>query len=293
VTEIETSETPLPQISLLAMWRFLLRNVLLIGFCFLVCAAAATAVSYLVTPRYRADVSFAPITDSQNFGQMSGELGSLAAIAGINIGGSRKSEEALEYLRSRGFTAAFIQNHSLVPILYAKKWDAQRGQWRGEPPTLAMAVKRFSEKVRQISEDRRTGITTLSIVWSDRVLAAQWANALVVEADDALRKRGIAELGRSIEYLQQEAAQSSNIEIRTAVYRVMESELKDQMLARTRDSYAFAVLDPAVPPDATDKDSPIRILYLTFGGLFGLLLGAAWALARQHPTDRAHQPKMR
>jgi LPS O-antigen subunit length determinant protein (WzzB/FepE family) len=287
MTATETGDTSLPQISLLAIWRFLWLNVYLIGFCFLACAAAATAVSYLVTPRYRADVSFAPITDAPNFGQIAGELGSLAAIAGINVGGSRKSEEALEYLRSRGFTAAFIQSHSLLPILYASKWDAQRGQWRAEPPTLAMAVKRFSEKVRQISEDRRTGIVTLSIIWSDRVVAAQWANALVIEADDALRKRGIAELGRSIEYLQQEAAQSSNIEIRSAVYKVMESELKDQMLARTRDSYAFAVLDPAVPPDLTDKDSPIRILYVTFGGVFGLLLGSAWALGRQPASDRA------
>jgi LPS O-antigen subunit length determinant protein (WzzB/FepE family) len=287
MTATETGDTSLPQISLLAIWRFLWLNVYLIGFCFLACAAAATAVSYLVTPRYRADVSFAPITDAPNFGQIAGELGSLAAIAGINVGGSRKSEEALEYLRSRGFTAAFIQSHSLLPILYASKWDAQRGQWRAEPPTLAMAVKRFSEKVRQISEDRRTGIVTLSIIWSDRVVAAQWANALVIEADDALRKRGIAELGRSIQYLQEEAAQSSNIEIRSAVYKVMESELKDQMLARTRDSYAFAVLDPAVPPDLTDKDSPIRILYVTFGGVFGLLLGSAWALGRRPASDRA------
>lgn len=287
MTETETFDTSVPQLSLLAIWQFLWRNVFLIGFCFLACAAAATAVSYLVTPRYRADVSFVPITDAPNFGQMSGELGSLAAIAGINIGGSRKSEEAIEYLRSRGFTADFIQSHSLLPILYARRWDAQRGQWREEPPTLAMAVKRFSEKVRQISEDRRTGIVTLSIVWSDRVLAAQWANALVVESDDALRKRGVAELGRSIDYLQQEAAQASNIEIRSAVYKVMESELKDQMLARTRDSYAFSVLDPAIPPDLTDKDSPIRILYVTFGGVFGLLLGSAWALGRRRTSDRA------
>jgi LPS O-antigen subunit length determinant protein (WzzB/FepE family) len=94
-------------------------------------------------------------------------------------------------------------------------------------------------------------------------------------------------LGRSIEYLQQESAQASNIEIRSAVFKVMESELKDQMLARTRDSYAFAVLDPAIPPDLTDKDSPKRILYLTFGGVFGLLLGSAWALGRQRPSDSA------
>ena len=284
----EMIDTPSHEVSLLAIGRFLRQNLFLIASCIFVFAAAAVAASYLVTPLYRAELTFSPITESPKFGQMSGEIGNLAAIAGINIGGGgRKSDEALEFLRSRGFTAAFIQKHSLIPILYAKKWDAQSGRWRGEPPTLGEAVKRFSNKLRQISEDRRTGMVTLSITWSDRNLAAQWANALVAEADEALRQRGIAELGRSIEYLQAEAAQAPNVEIRAAVYKVMESEFKDQMLARTRDSYAFAILDPAVPPDVTDKDSPIRILYLALGAAFGLLLGCVWALGRRAASDGA------
>jgi LPS O-antigen subunit length determinant protein (WzzB/FepE family) len=70
------------------------------------------------------------------------------------------------------------------------------------------------------------------------------------------------------------------------VYKVMESELKDQMVARTRDSYAFKVLDPAVPPDPKDRDSPNRILYLALGGAIGVLVGGIWALARQRPSVR-------
>jgi uncharacterized protein involved in exopolysaccharide biosynthesis len=265
------------------------RNTLIFAFSFLVCAAAAAALSYLVTPRFRAEITFSPANNSENFGQLSGELGSLAAIAGINVGGAgQKSEEALAYLRSRGFTAEFIQKHSLLPILYAKQWDAQRGQWSVgvDPPTLSAAVKRFSN-IREISEDRRTGIITLSIVWSDRVLAAQWANALIAEADTALRQRGVAELGRSIQYLKDESAQIPDVEIRAAVYKVMETELKDQMLARTRDAYAFEVLDPAVAPDPKDKDSPNRILYVVVGGAFGLLAGCVWGLARRRGSGRA------
>ncbi|MGA8707011.1 MAG: Wzz/FepE/Etk N-terminal domain-containing protein [Steroidobacteraceae bacterium] len=281
-------ETSSQEISLVAMGRFLWRNLMLISVCVLAFAAAATAASYLVTPRYRAEVTFSPITEAPNFGQMSGEIGNLAAIAGINIGGGgRKADEALEYLRSHAFAAEFIQKHSLVPILYANKWDAQSGRWRGEAPTLGEAVKRFSgNRVRQISEDRRTGMVTLAIIWSDRNLAAQWANSLVAEADDELRRRAVAELGRSIEYLQQEAARAPNIEIRAAVYKVMESELKDQMVARTRDSYAFAILDPAVPPDLKDKDSPTRMLYLAVGAALGLFVGCIWAMGRRRAPDR-------
>ena len=285
MTATDTVGTSEPQISLFAIWQFLRRNLLVIGTCCLLCATAGAAVSYLVTPRYRADLTFSPLTTLS--GQMGGELGSLAAIAGISIGGeNKKAEESLEYLRSRGFTAEFIQRHALLPILYASRWDAQRGQWAKEPPTLSEGVKRFSNKVRLISEDRRTGIVTLSMIWTDRALAAQWANSLVAEADAALRQRGIAELSRSIEYLKQESAQTTELEIRSAVYKVMESELKDQMVARTRDAYAFQVLDPAVPPDIKDRDSPNRMLYLALGGAIGILLGCIWALARLRPSAR-------
>jgi len=175
----------------------------------------------------------------------------------------------------------------MLPILYANKWDAQTGQWVGEPPTLARAVKLFSNMVRQISEDRRTGIVTLGIVWKDRALAAEWANTLVAEADDALRQRRIAEFSRSIEYLRQESSQALDVEIRTAVFKVMESELKDQMVARTRDSYAFKILDPAVAPDAKDKDSPNKVLYVLVGGVFGIFVGSIWALARRRRSGSA------
>ncbi len=277
-----TAEIPGQEVSLLTIGRFLGRNIGIIGSCFLFFAVAAGALSFKISPRYRAEVTISPVTSSGNLGQISGELGSLAAFAGINLGGEgKKSEEALAYLRSRGFTGEFIQKHSLMPILYSGKWNAQTGQWRGDPPTVAQAVKLFQNVIRQISEDRRTGIVTLAIIWKDRELAAQWANMLVAEADAALRQRRIAEFGRSIEFLKQEASQAQDVEIRTAVFKVMESELKDQMVARTRDSYAFKILDPAVPPDAKDKDSPNKPLYVILGGAFGIFVGCVWALARR------------
>jgi uncharacterized protein involved in exopolysaccharide biosynthesis len=219
-----------------------------------------------------------------------GQLGGLASLAGINIGGAggKKSDSALEYLRSRIFTAGFIERHSLMPLLFAKRWDAARNQWRdpSDAPTLAEGVARFSKKVRQISEDRRTGIVTVDIVWTDRAAAAQWANWLIAEADRALRERAIAEQGRSIEYLKSEAAQTSTVEIGTAISKLMETELKNAMLARTRDAYAFKVIDPAVVPDVKDRDSPNKPLIIAFGAGLGLAAGLIAAAMRQRRFPR-------
>jgi len=61
----------------------------------------------------------------------------------------------------------------------------------------------------------------------------------------------------------------------------MESELKDAMLARTRDAYAFKVLDPAVVRDPWDTDSPNRPLIVALGCCFGLLIGLVLAARSQ------------
>jgi uncharacterized protein involved in exopolysaccharide biosynthesis len=284
----EPTDSPRHEISLLTMSSFLWRHIKIVATCILVCAGAAAVLAFALTPKYRAEVVFSPADSSNGLSEISGQLGGLAALAGINIGGGgKKSDEALEYLRSRAFTAQFIQRHSLMPVLFARKWDAQRGQWRGEPPTIAYGVAKFSTKIRQIAEDRRTGIVTVAIIWRDRVAAAQWANALIAEADAALRQRGIAELTRSIDYLKTEATQTSEVEVRTAVYKLMETELKNAMLARTRDAYAFKVVDPAAVRDRDDTDSPNKPLIIALGGAVGVLIGVIWGRLRQ----RRSQPR--
>ena len=276
------------EISLLAMARFLWRYKLIIGLCVLGFATAAGTLSLLMKPRYRAEVVFSPVSGS-GAGDLGGSLGGLAALAGINIGGaSKRADESIEYLRSRQFTREFIERHSLMPILFFNRWDAQQQRFRGDdPPTISDGVQRFTKKIEQITEDHRTGMVTLAIIWRDRFVAAEWANALVAEADKALRSRAVAEYDRSLAYLREEAGKDSIVEVQSAVAKSTESELKDAMLARTRDAYAFKVLDPAVVRDAKDFDSPNRPLIVVLGAGFGLLLGILLASLRQYRARRA------
>jgi uncharacterized protein involved in exopolysaccharide biosynthesis len=286
----ELVDSPRNDLSLLELLRFLGRHKVVLAIYVGLFTAGAGALAFALTPKYRAEVVVSPAEGSSGLGELGGQLGGLASLAGINLGGggSKKSDEALEYLRSRTFTAGFIQRHALMPILFAKQWDSARNQWRhpDDAPTIAEGVARFSKKVRQIAEDKRTGIVTVSIVWRDRVAAAQWANWLIAEADAALRDRAIAERSRSIEYLKSEAAQTSTVEIGNAISKLMETELKNAMVARTRDAYAFKLLDPAVPPDPKDRDSPNKPLIIVLGAGFGFVIGAIAAAVRQSRHGR-------
>ena len=84
------------------------------------------------------------------------------------------------------------------------------------------------------------------------------------------------------------------VEVRAAVYKLMETELKNAMLARTRDAYAFKILDPAVvPPDLKDRDSPNKEPLIVFlGACLSFLVGGIWARSRQRRAQRRSLPSI-
>jgi uncharacterized protein involved in exopolysaccharide biosynthesis len=175
-----------------------------------------------------------------------------------------------------------------MPVLFANKWDAGKSQWRepADAPTIAQGVNKFTKKVTLIVDDKHTGMITVSVIWGDRVAAAEWANEMVAEADSALRERAITEQNRSVEYLKSEAEQTNTVEIGNAISKLTETELKNAMVARTRDAYAFKVIDPAVPPDPRDHYSPNRPLVVALTAFAGFMLGVFIAAIR----TRGRQP---
>jgi uncharacterized protein involved in exopolysaccharide biosynthesis len=61
------------------------------------------------------------------------------------------------------------------------------------------------------------------------------------------------------------------VEVQQAIYRLMEAQTKKQMVASTREEYAFQTIDPAVPPQ--ERASPKRALIVLTGLVLGLALG--------------------
>ena len=230
---------------------------------------ASGAVAAVVTLRmpniYRAEALLAPVTQNEGVSANSilgGEFGGLAALAGIDIGGGGRKEENLAVLASPSLARDFIVSQDLMPILFEDDWDAAARAWRNpqRPPTLEDGLRLFATSVRLISEDRRTGLVTVRFEWRDRELAAQWANAYVAMANEGLRNEAIENAQSSIEFLNRELEKSSVVELQQAIYRLIEGQVRNAMLANVQLEYAFRVLDAAVAPDAKSKVKPRRSL---------------------------------
>lgn len=257
---------------LAAAWR----GKWIIVACAVLLAVLAGVAAFLMTPRYRAEIVVIPVKadDARSaLSSMVGQFGGLASLAGVSLGGGSNKDEYLQYLRSNTFTARFIEDERLLPVLFADQWDAQALRWDvddpADVPTLADGVRRFNRDVRAVQEERRTGIVTLTVVWADRELAARWANLLVERANRDLRDRAIKEAQASIDYLDLELAKTSVIELRQAIYRLVESQIKTVMFASARPEYAFKVIDPAVAPDADDVVRPKKLAMILIGAVLG------------------------
>jgi uncharacterized protein involved in exopolysaccharide biosynthesis len=263
----------IPALQLLRVVRFRWKLLLT-----LVLAPALLALLYALTSgrRYEAEVVVLPRTQDRSglLNSLGGQLGGLAALAGLGLNESSQRAEAIQMLQSQILARQFILDRQLMPVLFSGQWDAQHQRWRGKARTLNDAVKYFDHGIRTVLEDRRTGLVTLRVVWRDPLQASEWANELVRRANDQLRQRAVTRANSSIDYLKQQARSADAVEIQQTLYRLMEDQYKTLLLANVSKDYAFSIIDPAVAPDPDQYVSPRPGLYTVLGLFLGTVLAS-------------------
>lgn len=265
----------------------------------------AIALTYALAAqeRFKAEVLLRP-ADSKTTPGISGALGGLgglASLAGINMSTGNSAEPAA-VLGSREFTAAFITDLDLLPVLFSSKWDASNKRWKvsgfSSTPDVRDGVRYFDKTIRSVKEDKKTGFVTMTIEWSDPEVAAKWANTLVDRLNDRMRNRALAEAEANVSYLKQELASSNLVTLQQSIGHVMETELQKLMLAKATKDYSFKFIDHAVPPKW--RSWPRRGLIVLGGFFIGLFLSVFYVVARygrmpiqdMAKTDRDSRPSL-
>jgi uncharacterized protein involved in exopolysaccharide biosynthesis len=275
---------------LVARWWWIAISVVLF-------TAAFITANHVLTPVYRASILLIPAKNDKDMDSsgsgLGGGIGGVASLVGINLGGSDSdTEEALGVLKSRQFTDSFIKDLNLMPVLYAKIWDAQTGKWKGDEshqPTASRAYRLFDKKIRTIVPEKKTSLITLNIDWTDRVAAAKWANELVARLNLEMRQREMARADSAVGYLEKEFETTTAVATREAIGHLIEAQVKQRMLATVTQDFAFRVIDPATPPDKDEMHFPNKFMMAIAGPIVGMLVGvfavlgyAAW----KQPSNR-------
>ena len=274
-------------IALIRIWAVLWRDRWLIAGITTLFGILAIAYSLLATEWYRADVLLVPAEQDAMSG-LSEQLGGLARLAGVTAPPLlANTSEAIATLQSRAFARAFIKDAGLLLVFTEQ---APTMDIRGEEHAdMRDAVRFFHDNILRVTEDRDTQQITLSVEWTDPMVASDWANSLVTRINEQMRLRALAEAKTNIEFLQSELATNKLVTLEQSIGRLLETELQKMMLARGSNEFSFRVVDPATPPKkrARPKRTLIVVSAVFLGGVFALLVVFAKnAFAPQSSRER-------
>src|SRR5690606_39163762 len=118
---------------------------------------------------------------------------------------------------------------------------------------------------------RAIGLVALTVDWTHPVLAAEWANKLVDYINRESRDREIEGAEKNIAYLQEQVDVTVETDRRRLLFNLIEGETRRIMLAKSRDEFAFRIIDPAIIPQ--EKAGPKRSIMAGLGLTGGLILG--------------------
>jgi uncharacterized protein involved in exopolysaccharide biosynthesis len=231
---------------------------------------------------------------------LAGQLGGLASLAGINLGGGStdKTGYALEVLKSREFLYQFIQDNDLkVAIMAANGWeretntfsydendyDVNAKKWTREvkapfkpEPSLQETYEEFVKQNLSFSQDKETGMVKLSVSHYSPYLANELVEKLILTINETLKTQDMEEAQRSIKYFERELENTNVAGAQTMFYQLIEQQQQTLMLTKVRDDYVLKVVDK--PVVAEEKAKPKRALICVLGTLLGGILATILVL---------------
>ncbi|MFV7639059.1 Wzz/FepE/Etk N-terminal domain-containing protein [Shewanella algae] len=271
----------------------------------LVFAVASVVIALMLPNIYKSEALLAPASEEQGAGRLAGlasQFGGLASMAGINLGGkggTDKTQLAIEVLKSRQFIGDFIEKHQILPELMAvDKWHMADNSLSFDPdiyeqgsktwvrevkppfqpkPSLLEAHQEFLE-IFSVSKDKESGMVKISIEHQSPYITKQWIEWLIVDINQTMKERDVAEAIRSTEFLNKQIELTNVADIRAILYKLVEEQAKTIMFAEVRDEYVFKTIDPAFVPE--EKAKPKRALICVLGIMLGGMLAVMIVLVR-------------
>ena len=264
-------------------------------------AVVSVIYALSVPNQYKASALLAPA--QQQSGGLSGalgQLGGLASLAGVSIGGGESSEAqvAREIMTSWSFIEGFIADNGLAVEVYAAEgWSRESNQlkfdndvyavktktWLVEndnngrlgPPTSWQLFEKFSEMLA-VSEDKKSGLISVSIEYYSPQIAKQWLDLYISSINKHMQARQVVKVSNNIEYLEAQIEKTSITEMQEVFYTIIEEQIKSQMLAEASPDYAFVAVSPSMVPEK--KSQPKRALICILGTLLGGILSVLTVL---------------
>ena len=261
--------------------------------------------SLLLPNIYESKAILVPVNSSSSISGAFGGYSSLAGLAGINLpssGDEGNSVKATKKISSLSFFENNIMKNIYLPDLMAVKfWDSKTNivafdeniydmntnTWirdysypQQQRPSAQESFKVFKSKHLTFSEDKKSGISTLSIKHQSPFIAKQWAELAVNEVNSFYRQKDKSESEKAVSYLNQQISMTALSEIKQVLAQLLQEETKKLALIEANQFYVFDYIDP--PAVMEQKSEPKRALICILSALLGGILSVLLVLIRHY-----------
>lgn len=233
----------------------------------------------------------------QSSGLLSSIPAGLSSLTGVKLNQPEKNNTvlALEMLVSRKFIMDFVERRQiLVPLMAAEGWnketnkaiidsdvyDVESNTWLLDDgkPTLFQAYLEFSERFG-VQQDEETGIVNITFRSPVPEHSQKWVVWIVEDINEVMRLKDVEESARSIQFLRRNIRDTEVLGIKNIFFKLIEEQIKKQLIAETKIDYVFEIIDPAIVPEK--RASPRRYLIVIVGGFVGFIFSLIFVLGRR------------
>ena len=267
------------EISLNELWRELIRYKWLIILITMVSTLGASYYASKLPTVYKSELLLTSTSSGVSGNDFSagvgGNISGLAKMAGVKLGGNvsaLRERQALARTKTRSFIVRFVDSYNLKPVLFAERWNQQKQEWLDGEPSDSEAFELFASMLTiSTNEDLLTKIT---LEWKNPVSYVQMpniANNLVVSINSLAKKEAESRSRKNILFLENELKKTDLITTKRILYKLVENQMWNVMLANASTGYLFKVLDPAIIPDRAERKPILNVVIL--GLVSGLIMG--------------------
>ncbi len=304
------------EIDLLELWHVLWSaKWFIMGFS-LVCTLIAVWVTLFVLPVIFKSTATLQPASSESSSHLASLVGSLPFSLGLpGAGGGKLS--LVNFLESRTLKERLIIKYKLLQRLYKDKWDAENNTWRtDDPKVIPTVIKAIQGKklngVYAVSQDKKTGLITLSWWDKDPVFAQKALKGVIAELQHYLDKEYVSDAKRERVFIEGQLAKATqeleywerqipreDLTLSTitrerlaaqTVYTELRKQLELAKITEAKELVTFKVLDEPFVPEKKDKPKRALICALTlvvsgFAAIFLVFIRNAVKRSREE-----HQP---
>lgn len=273
-----------------------------------ICIASAFAsigTMNLFTPTYESKLIISP-KDSQSLSSTP-DLGNFTSVYTSLFGGSTKINLLVNVIQSERLASLLMKSGDSAQVIFNSQWDAERRTWKQAPgpvpsilgrlrdlggldswyPPDASDMASYLTKNIVIAPDKESGAFIITFAHKDPGFAQRTLRTVYNMAEQILSEEEINRSNTRLRYFDQLLDSSTNLNIRTTVIALADSERRNIAILQSGEHVASNLIQDATLPEK--PNSPSLFIFILIGIAIGLvltLLLAMWLHRRTTKSSR-------